>query len=201
VRAVAPRNIVLLQEPPPACPIVSRLEAALESYFTHVHNPPAGLVVTLPATACYAAALTPSLAEAASAAGTVSRPPYRLGWLDGVVTGALLQKCLSLIALDSLRVCGGIVQATVYPGSGSNVPDVLLLGGRKRNERNILHHNHKLSATILTFHVVKTYYKYPSTSNYSHACHSSWVCEPMFDGSVYPKNLMKEIEYVRVLQQ
>jgi hypothetical protein len=89
VRAVAPRNIVLLQEPPPAYPIVSRLEAAVEGYFTHIHTPPTGVVVTLPATSCYVAALSPALAEASAAAGTVPRPPYRLGWLDGVVTGAL----------------------------------------------------------------------------------------------------------------
>jgi hypothetical protein len=49
------------------------------------------LKVTLPATSCYIAALLPALAEAAVAAGTISRPPYRLEWLDGVVTGPLLQ--------------------------------------------------------------------------------------------------------------
>jgi hypothetical protein len=28
------------------------------------------------------------------------------------------------------------------------------------------------------------------TSKYLRACNMSWVCEPMFDGPVYPKNQM-----------
>jgi hypothetical protein len=40
---------------------------------------------------------------------------------------------------------------------------------------------------------------YPRTSNYSRASHISWVCKPIFDGSVYPQNLMKAIEYLPVL--
>jgi hypothetical protein len=90
VRAVAPRNVVLLQPPPPSDPLVARLEESLEGYFTHIHTPPVGIVVTLPATACYVASLSPALAAVTASAGAVARPPYRLGWLDGMVTGVPL---------------------------------------------------------------------------------------------------------------
>ena len=86
-KAVAPRNLALLHDGP-ADPLRPRLEAAMQGLFTHIHTLAAGVAVTLPATACYVAALAPALAAAAAAAGSVARPPYRLGWLDGVVTGA-----------------------------------------------------------------------------------------------------------------
>jgi hypothetical protein len=38
------------------------------------------------------------------------------------------------------------------------------------------------------------------TSKYSRARDISWVREPMFDGSVYPKNLMQMFEYLLVLR-
>jgi hypothetical protein len=41
--------------------------------------------------------------------------------------------------------------------------------------------------------------QYPRTSKYSRACDISWVCEPMFDGSVHPKNQMPVFEYLPVL--
>jgi hypothetical protein len=40
---------------------------------------------------------------------------------------------------------------------------------------------------------------YPRTSKYWLAPYTSWVCEPMFDGSVSPKNLMQVFEQLPVL--
>jgi hypothetical protein len=93
VKHIAPRNIVLLQSPR-ADPLLSRLNETLSGLFCRVHSPDAGAVVPLPATAVFVADLTAELSKQLEAAHKVHRPPYHLGWLDGIVTGAPLQRRL-----------------------------------------------------------------------------------------------------------
>jgi hypothetical protein len=40
----------------------------------------------------------------------------------------------------------------------------------------------------------------PRTSKHSHARDISWAYEPMFDGSISPKNLMQMFEYLPVVR-
>ena len=111
-KAVAPRNLVLLQGPPtsePAAnhPLLSRLTDALSGSQCTIHRPVSGSVVPMPGTAVYVAELAPELAAQVEAQGRIVRPPYHLGWLDGVVSGVrILHSRVRLpLAADPSQTC------------------------------------------------------------------------------------------------
>jgi hypothetical protein len=144
--AAASIRVGCVQAPPPPSPprpgapidkLQARLEAALSGSFCTVHRPTtAGAVVPLPATAVYVAELTPELATEVEAQTRVVRPPYHLGWLDSVVTGALprpkyasrrqgsesarapAHRLLSASHCDSQAVCAGVNSEHVRPTLG-----------------------------------------------------------------------------------
>eukprot|EP00892_Ulva_mutabilis_P002667 jgi/Ulvmu1/12400/UM009_0047.1 len=107
LKAIAPRNVVVLRRPrdlehpagagaAAAPPLQALLAGTLRGRFSHVHMPHACEVVKMASTAAYAATMTQELSQRVEEAPKSLRPPYRLGWLDSVVvsrdarSGALL---------------------------------------------------------------------------------------------------------------
>lgn len=84
LKAIAPRNVVVLRRPPeptpagpagPAAPLHTLLAATLRGRFSHVHMPQACEVVKMASTAAFAATMTQELSQRVEDAPKVWRSP------------------------------------------------------------------------------------------------------------------------------
>jgi Cleavage and polyadenylation factor 2 C-terminal len=117
IKAVAPRNLALLQRSAADATFLPRAHDALSGLRSHVHAPVATAPVTLSSTACYVATLDAPLAAALAAAPHVLAPPYRLGWLDAVVTGTEAHTARPILGLPPPGAADRHSAAGVFVGA------------------------------------------------------------------------------------